>query len=110
MNCEAQTGDDQDEDRFEAEEQSLEDSEVIDGILCKNLFMAIPQSDKSVKIHKEQAEDENGFYKMRDGLTSVSGAGDTVAPEEEFADYPTTPSPGSKRGLHLCSRRWNQDK
>ena len=39
--------------------------------------------------------DENGFEKIPLGITSDSGAADTVAPEELFTDYPLEDSPGS---------------
>ena len=38
---------------------------------------------------KKVIKDENGFIKIRDGVTSDSGASDTVAPEDLFASLPS---------------------
>ena len=44
---------------------------------------------------KVTERDENGFDKIPLGITSDSGAADTVAPEELFTDYPLEDSPAS---------------
>ena len=97
----------QGEDYWDEDIQELEGAEMIDGVLCKSLFMAIPQgSNKKANIgigSIEHDKDENGFYKLKHGMTSDSGAADTVGPEEEFPDYPLMPSPGSKKGLHYVA-------
>ena len=60
-----------------------------------------PLGRKSVgKLDLEAKEvDENGFVKVPAGITSDSGAADTVAPEELFTDYPLEESPGSKANV-----------
>ena len=92
------------DERLDDGDQSLSDSIVVDGVLCKELSMAIHDDGKQKSAWSDpQSTDGNGFYKMKHGLTSDSGAGDTVGPEEEFSDYPTNPSPGSIRGLHYVA-------
>ena len=83
-------------------ESELSDTEVIDGVICKYLCMAEPATGRT-SIIADNEKDENGFYKLKQGMTSDSGAGDTVGPEDEFPDYPTEESPGSKRGLHYVA-------
>ena len=97
-----QTGGKRADKELDDGEQELSDTEIIDGILCKDLCMAVPQNNK-VQSQEPNSFDENGFYKLKNGMTSDSGAGDTVGPEEEFPDYPTVPSPGSKKGLHYVA-------
>jgi len=48
---------------------------------------------------KRKEKDINGFTKIPFGVTSDSGASDTVAPEEVFLDYPLEPSPGSRTNV-----------
>ena len=40
---------------------------------------------------------------MPNGMTSDSGAGDTVGPEEDYPGYPVEESPGSKKGLYYVA-------
>ena len=53
------------------------------------------QTKKGAKMMSIKTLDENGFVKIEKGITSDSGASDTVAPEELFGDYPLEASPGS---------------
>ena len=53
------------------------------------------QTKKGAKMMSAKTLDENGFVKIEKGITSDSGASDTVAPEELFGDYPLDASPGS---------------
>ena len=84
------------------------DVELIDGVPCKQLCMA-DKDDGSEQLGPTKV-DENGFYKLRKGMTSDSGAGDTVGPEDDYPDYPLEPSPGSHRGLHYVAAGGNKIK
>ena len=88
------------EDGQAEESFDMTEVEYVDGVLCKHLCMAEANHDERIEGHEK---DENGFYKLRKGITSDSGAGDTVGPDEEFPDYPIEESPGSKRGLHYLA-------
>ena len=46
-----------------------------------------------------EEKDGNGFVSIAGGLTSDSGAADTVAPEEYFPDYPLEESASSKKNV-----------
>ena len=85
-------------------DEELADVEYIDGVMCRYLCMAEPRAKKGT-VAVDARKDENGFYKLKQGMTSDSGAGGTVGPEEEeeFPDYPAEESPGSKRGLHYVA-------
>ena len=97
---EVQTGDGE---RDGAEEEfDMTEVEYVDGVMCKHLCMAAPSGEKAKAIENHE-KDENGFYKLKKGITSDSGAGDTVGPDEEFPDYPLEESPGSRRGLHYLA-------
>ena len=81
--------------------------------------MSGPDADNLTPLFKTQAEEEtndllvcglddgptpedvdiNGFKRIKDGITTDSGAVDFVSPETEFPDYPLEPSPGSIKGL-----------
>ena len=80
----------------------MTDVECIDGVLCKYLCMAEANNQRETVIERHE-KDENGFYKLKKGITSDSGAGDTVGPDDEFPDYPLEESPGPKRGLHYLA-------
>ena len=87
---------------IDEEELDMSDIEYVDGVMCKHLCMAAPGEERAAKIGNHE-KDENGFYKLKKGITSDSGAGDTVGPDEEFPDYPLEESPGSRRGLHYLA-------
>ena len=54
---------------------------------------------KGIKTKHKKEKDENGFIKIHNGVTSDSGASDTVAPEDFFTDYPLEESPGSRSNV-----------
>ena len=59
-------------------------------------MMALGKSEvKNGPAPKISEQDENGFDKIPLGITSDSGAADTVAPEELFTDYPLEDCPAS---------------
>ena len=80
------------------EDLEMDDIEYIEGVMCRYLCMAEWATGTTASTGQEK--DENGPYKLKKGITSDSGAEDTVGPDYEFPDYPTEESPGSKRGLH----------
>ena len=88
---EAQTSDGEQDDG--GENVDMADVEYIDGVMCKHLCMAELSSEKT-RATERQEKDENGFYKLKKGITSDSGAGDTVGPDDEYPDYPLEESPG----------------
>ena len=67
------------------------------------LCMAEPAKKKEQLVPPKQQYDTNGFRVLVNGMTSDSGAGDTVGPEDAFPEYPLVPSPGSIRGLHYVA-------
>ena len=94
--------------QYSEAEESDEDIEIIDGVPCKHLCMAEADHGNGVRAPSER--DENGFYKLKLGMTSDSGAGDTVGPEDKYPDYPLEESPGSRRGLHYVAAGGNKIK
>ena len=74
---------------------------VHEGDMCKSLGVndAVKPNGKEVSLLKTKVLDENGFAKIQHGITSDSGASDTVAPEEFFSDYPLEPSHGSTNNI-----------
>ena len=96
---EVQTNGEEGEPDMNDEGFDMTDVEYIDGVLCKHLCMA-ESSDQREKMIEGHEKDENGFYKLKKGITSDSGAGDTVGPDDESPDYAVEEWPGSRRGLH----------
>ena len=77
---------------------------IVDGQLCIDLCMAEPEVDKP-RVSKpiKPVYDKNGFRWLVNGLTSDSGAGDTVGPADAYPEYSLEESPGSQRGLHYIA-------
>ena len=91
------------DDAVEADLDEFPNAQLIDGLLCTDLSMAEPADKPGSATFILSDTDENGFRRVSKGMTSDSGAGDTVGPESEFPEYPTEPSPGSRRGLHYVA-------
>ena len=79
-------------------DEELADVEYIDGVMCRYLCMAEPGAKKGT-VPVDAEKDENGFYKVKQGMTSDSGAGDTVGPEEGSRTTPLRSRQGRSAGF-----------
>ena len=80
----------------------LDGATLIDEVLCMPMCMAESMTDKAKPepASVKHTYSTNGSRMLVNGMTSDSGAGDTVGLEDAFPEYPLVPSPGSVRGLH----------
>ena len=89
---------------LEARLDGIEGARMVDGQVCLDLCMAEPEiaGSKATKGVKPEYG-KNGFRWLPNGLTSDSGAVDTVGPAAAYPEHPMEESPGSKRGLHYVA-------